>query len=224
MLGADGAAGQNMAAAAPQALSFTATRNGQVLGTHTVRITDEGSRLRVVNSIDLNLKAVGVTVYRYVHHSTELWQGDRLQSLSARTEDNGAVYKVEVARQGEALRVNREERKPVIKAASLEQVLPAETRSASETLPGNMLPTALWNPKIATQSALLNAQLGKPSQIQVSKIGRGTVRTSSRTVEATQYRYTGDLRFDQWFDERGRWVKAVFTAPDGSLIDYTLQE
>jgi hypothetical protein len=224
LLAAGGAAAEDTAALAPQSLTFIASRNGETLGTHTVRIASEGGRTTVVNNIDLALKAMGVTVYRYAHHSTELWQGARLQSLSARTDDNGSIYKVQVNRQGDALRVDREVRKLLIKAPSLEQILPAETSSASETQPGSLLPTALWNPRIATQSALLNAQHGKPSRIQVSKLGRDTVRTSRRSVEATRYRYTGDLRFEQWFDDRGRWVKAVFTAPDGSLIDYTLQE
>jgi hypothetical protein len=29
---------------------------------------------------------------------------------------------------------------------------------------------------------------------------------------------------DQWFDDRGRWVKAAFKAFDGSEIEYILQE
>ena len=29
---------------------------------------------------------------------------------------------------------------------------------------------------------------------------------------------------DQWFDDRGRWVKASFKAFDGSEIEYILQE
>ena len=196
VLGVDGAAAQGLAAAAPQSLTFAASRNGQPIGTHTVRIVDQGDRRTVVNSIDLALKALGVTVYRYAHHSTEVWQGDRLQSLSARTEDNGATHKVQVNRQGESLRVDREERKSVIKAVSFEQVMPAETRSASETQPGTLLPTSLWYRRIATQSALLNAQSGKPSRIQVSKLGRDTVRTSRLSIEATRYRYAGDLRID----------------------------
>lgn len=224
LLGAEGAAGQDLAARAPQSLVFTATRNGEPIGTHAVRIVDQGEQRTVTNAINLSVTKLGLTVYRYAHQSTELWHGERLQSLTATTEDNGAVYKVRVNRQGDALRVDREERMPVVRAPSVEQFLPAEVRSSSETQPGSMLPTALWSPRIATQASLLNMQHGAPSRIQVSLVGRETVRTSSRAVEATRYRFVGDLKFDQWFDDRGRWVKAVFTAPDGSLIDYTLQE
>ena len=224
LLGAEGAQATDIAATAPQSLTFTATRNGQQLGTHTVRIVDQGGRRMVTTQIDLSLKAAGLTVYRYVHNSTEEWQGERLQSLASVTNDNGTQHKVHVRRHGDALRVEREQRLPVIKSASVEQVMPAETRSAVETQPGTMLPTALWSPKIANQSRLLNTQHGMPSQIQVTRLGRETVRTSKGSVEATRYRFSGDLKFDQWFDDRGRWVKAVFTAPDNSTIEYTLQE
>lgn len=224
LLGAESAAGEQVASAAQQSLTFAATRNGQPIGTHTIRIVDQGDLRTVTNDIRLDLKAMGLTVYRYVHNSTELWRGDRVQAIHATTEDNGTVYKVRVTRQGDALRVDREERKPIIKAASMEQFLPAETRSASEIQPGSMLPTALWSPKIASQSSLLNIQLGTPSRVQVNLVGRETVRTSRNAVEATRFRFSGDLRFDQWFDDRGRWVKAVFIAPDNSTIEYTLQE
>jgi hypothetical protein len=37
--------------------------------------------------------------------------------------------------------------------------------------------------------------------------------------------YAHAVRYmDQWFDERGRWVKGTFTAFDGSTIEYILQE
>ena len=29
---------------------------------------------------------------------------------------------------------------------------------------------------------------------------------------------------EQWFDDKGRWVKGVFAAFDGSMIEYILQE
>ena len=40
----------------------------------------------------------------------------------------------------------------------------------------------------------------------------------------TRFRYTGDVTKDQWFDDRGRWVKTTFKASDGSTIEYVLEE
>jgi hypothetical protein len=72
---------------------------------------------------------------------------------------------------------------------------------------------------------LLNTQYGTPSHTKITPMGRETIKTvSGATVQATRYRYTGDLRMDQWFDDRGRWVRASFPAFDGSTIEYILQE
>jgi len=86
------------------------------------------------------------------------------------------------------------------------------------------MPTSQWNFRQVQQTALLNTQLGTVAQIQVTPAGRETVRTPGGSISATRYRYTGDLRMDQWFDDRGRWVKGTFSAFDGSTIEYILQE
>ena len=54
-------------------------------------------------------------------------------------------------------------------------------------------------------------------------LGRETIRTASSSIDATRYRYTGDLVMDQWFDDAGRWVKTSFTASDGSTVEYVLK-
>ena len=53
---------------------------------------------------------------------------------------------------------------------------------------------------------------------------RELVRTSKGSVEATRYTYSGDLHMDLWYDARSRWVKGVFFAFDGSMVEYVLQE
>ncbi len=50
------------------------------------------------------------------------------------------------------------------------------------------------------------------------------IRTVTGSLAATRYDYTRDLQMSQWFDDRDRWVKSTFNAPDGSVIEYTLQE
>ena len=74
------------------------------------------------------------------------------------------------------------------------------------------------------QPSLLNSQKGTVDRIGVETAGREVVRTAGGSIEATRDRYQGDVRMDQWFDARGRWVKMAFTASDGSVIEYVLQE
>ena len=41
-----------------------------------------------------------------------------------------------------------------------------------------------------------------------------------REIDATLYRYTGDLDTEVWYDDEGRWVRMRFKAKDGSVITY----
>ena len=71
---------------------------------------------------------------------------------------------------------------------------------------------------------MLNSQNGALSKVQITSKGRETIKTANGTLQATRYSYSGDVLMDQWFDDRGRWVKSSFKASDGSTIEYILQE
>ena len=95
-----------------------------------------------------------------------------------------------------------------------------------ETLPANILPTSHWNIAPGQADPSCSTPSTAPSRhVQITPMGREPVKTASgATIEATRYHYTGDIRMDQWFDDRGRWVKGTFAASDGSTIEYILQE
>jgi hypothetical protein len=205
-------------------LAFAVYRNGKEIGHHTLSFQSDGTRRTVTVAVKLAVKALGLTAYRYSHSATEVWSGGSLQSLESQTDDNGKKYNVRVQRDGTGELVVDHEMVP--------QALPASFNSGEqppeighEVLPAGMLPTSNWNVSQVGQSVLLNTQYGIPSHTRITPMGREPVKTASgATVEATRYHYTGDLRMDQWFDDRGRWVKASFPAFDGSLIEYILQE
>lgn len=207
-----------------QSLNFTVYRNGKEIGHHTISFQNEGVNRTVTVAVDLAVKALGVTAYRYSHNSHEVWTGNSLQALDARTDDNGKKYFVRVQRGRSGLVVDREALPQPFAAASADQGVQLP-EIGHEVLPPSTLPTSNWNVGQVGQSVLLNTQYGTPSHATITPIGREAVKTASgATVEATRYHYTGDLRMDQWFDDRGRWVKAAFPAFDGSTIEYILQE
>ena len=94
LLTATGSAAASAADGAPygDSLVFSAVRNGQPIGTHALAFKREGGQLIVSTSIDLAVKLLGVTAYRYSHRSREIWTGDDLQSITTLTEDDGKQY------------------------------------------------------------------------------------------------------------------------------------
>jgi hypothetical protein len=191
-------------------LIFSAYRNGQPIGTHRLDFDRQGERLVVATSIELAVKVVGITAYRYTHRGREIWLGKALVSFDSSTDDDGKPYTVRASRDQGQLRVER--------------TSPAAGDPVRDLLPADLLPSTHWNIHQASQGFLLNAQKGTRERITVTAAGRETVRTRSGVIAATRHRYEGGLRMDQWFDDRGRWIRSRFVVFDGSTIDYVLQE
>jgi hypothetical protein len=203
-----------VAAAEPLAygnqLVFAAYRNGQPIGIHRLGFDRQGERLVVTTSIELAVKVVGITAYRYAHRGREVWLGKELVSFDSSTDDDGKPYAVRASRDQGRLRVER--------------TGPGAAGPVRDWLPADLLPSTHWNVDQASQGFLLNAQKGTREQITVTAAGRESIRTLSGVIAATRHRYDGGVRMDQWFDDRGRWVRSRFVVFDGSTIDYVLQE
>lgn len=188
-----------------QGLSFAVVRHGQQIGSHKLVFEQDGGQLKVSTSIDLAVKLVGITAYRYSHRAQEVWSGDALLSLTSRTDDDGKQYAVQANRTGEGI---------AVQAQSADR----------QVLPATILPSSHWNFRQVAQTVLLNSQKGNAARVKVTVLGRETIKTASSALPATRYRYEGDVKMDQWFDDRGRWVKMAFAGSDGSAIEYVLQE
>ena len=203
-------------------VSFAAVRNGQKIGHHSLTFQRNGSLLTVSTSIDLSVKFLGLTAYRYTHSAQEIWSAGTFQGLASRTDDNGKKFAIQIRRDGAALKVERSVRPDVSTAATFEQTF-HHHEMARSTLPPELLPSTHWNIRQVHQSALVNTQDGTEARVQVAAVGRETIVAANVSIEATRYRYTGDVVMDQWFDGKGRWVKMSFIASDGSTIEYVLQ-
>lgn len=186
-------------------ISFVVMREGRPIGSHRLAFERDGGQLKVSTSIDLAVKFMGFTAYRYSHRAQEVWHGDSLVSLASRTDDNGKPYVVQARRTAEGIVVQAE-------------------GAGRTVLPADIVPSSHWNFRQVAQPFLLNTQKGTEACVRVIMVGREAVSTSSHTLEATHYRYQGDIKMDQWFDDDDRWVKTAFTASDGSTIEYLLQD
>jgi len=203
-------------------LSFVAVRNGQTIGHHILTFQKNGTQLKVSTAIDLAVKFMGVTAYRYTHRAEEVWSGDTFQGLSSQTDDNGKKHAIRIQHDGTALAVERNARVDALSPGTFDRGLPRDDAVRTNLSP-QLLPSTHWNIRQVRQAALVNTQTGAEARVQVTVLGREIIRTANASSEATRYRYTGDLVMDQWFDDAGRWVKTSFTASDGSTIEYVLQ-
>ncbi len=141
---------------------FAAFRNGERIGTHTLTFQQNGDKRTVTTSIDFAVKALGLTMYRYMHRGQEVWNGNTFESIATQTDDNGTKFGIKARNDAAGLAVVREgSGAPKMTASDVgfQQGTPNQA-----TLPSSTLPSTHWNLNQVKQSAMLNSPERRPGQ------------------------------------------------------------
>ncbi len=170
-------------------LDFRVLRNGSDFGKHSVVFTENGDELQVEIDIELRYQLGFLTLFRYVHHNTEVWRGGHLVSLDTKTDDDGTPYRVAYRAEGD---------KAVV-----------DTPANRLVVPGGLIPTSYWNIATVNQKNLLNTQTGEISKVDAKEMGPDTNPARGAPGDARRYRMTGDLDLNLWYSQ-GVWVKIQF--------------
>jgi hypothetical protein len=181
-------------------MSFAVTRDGEPIGSSTVRLHRDGDRTVAETATNVRVRIAYVTVYRFEERQTERWVGGRLAALHAVTDDNGRVHEVSATRRGDTLSV----------------IADGKTRDIDPAV----IPASLWNPSLLRSTAALDTRDG--SVIPVSVVDRGKERIVLHGRPTTAHRYSIRTSFPQevWYDEQQRLLKVELRGSDGSTIRY----
>lgn len=190
-------------AATRRDLRFQALWQGSPVGEHRVAFRSDGERLTVDTHIDITVKVLFFTVFRLKHDSREIWQSDRLLSLSSTTERDGVHHKIS----GDAVRDG------FLMAGGNGPFL-----AAAELLTSN----SLWNSRIVREARLIDVQHGGEVGMVARLLGEEQVDTPEGQVRASRYRmitpyYAGSV----FYDTQQRWVKALIESK-GETLEYAL--
>lgn len=181
-------------------LSFDVYRNGDLVGYQNVTFSRRNDELAVDIDFKLTIKALYITFYEMTYRSDSLWRNDELVALDARTDQNGKVTTVKAKAEGGKLEVDG----PNGKASA----------------PLGIYPTDHWNAGVIDSTRLVNTINGHINHVRLVKQGEDKVETERGPVEATHYKYTGEIQNDVWYDAEGRWVQMKFKGGDGSTIEF----
>lgn len=181
-------------------LSFDVYRNGDLVGYQNVTFSRKNNELAVDIDFKLTIKALYITFYKMTYRSDSLWKNDELVSLDARTDQNGKVTTVKAKAEGGKLEVDG----PNGKASA----------------PLGIYPTDHWNAGVIDSTHLVNTINGHINKVRLVRKGEDKVETERGPVEATHYKYTGEIQNDVWYDTEGRWVQMRFKGGDGSTIEF----
>ena len=190
-------------AAGPRDLRFRALRHGSPIGEHWVTFRPDGDRLTVETRVEIAVKVLFVTVFRFKHAAEEVWQSDRLVSVKSTTDDNGTLLRVSGSAVADGFRIIGADG-PFLAAAHL------------------LSSNALWDSRIVRESRLIDVQHGGEIGLVSQPLGEEQVDTPQGPVRARRYQlitpyYAGSV----FHDSAGRWVKGLLELK-GERVEYAL--
>jgi hypothetical protein len=199
------AAGAAQAAVVPDdgKLDFAVLRDGEKIGSYKLSFEQKADRLDVKVKTRIKVKLAFITLYHFDHDGHEVWQDGKLVQMETKTDDDGTDHKLKVAANG---------------AGALRVICDGEEMVAD----ANAIPASLWNPAFIQNGNLMDSLVGKPLNVNVTKVGEETVSAKGRSIKAHHYSLTGDLARELWYDETGMLVRMTLVGEDGSQIQYVL--
>ena len=189
-------------AAASQATEhrYTILRGNSEVGVHEVRREIAAGETRVRSSSRIDVRLLGLDLYRFRYNAQEVWDQAGLARLEVRVDDDGKPFRLEGRRDGKGF---------------------AWTSDAGAgEHPQSVYPTNHWDPGVLKQDRVLNTLTGDLNRVDIVRVGTEALDLPTGKVQAARYRYVGDLSLDAWYDDRGQWLGMRFKGSDGSEIRY----
>lgn len=184
---------------------FDVSLDGKPIGEHRFTVGTVGERTTVRSRARFDVKVLGFTAYRYRHEADEVWRNGCLESVRARTDDDG-----------EALRVDAEP----VDGAGLRVTSPKGVAS----YPGCVMGFGYWNPAMLQQARLLNVQTGEYVTVGVSPLADQAVMAAGESVPARRWRLTGpENPLELWYGADGRWLALESAVSGGRKLRYRLR-
>lgn len=180
--------------------NFDVSLDGKPIGEHRFTLHEHGDIREIDSQARFNVRFLFINAYRYEHRARELWTGDCLQSVEARTDANGKPRVVEGERADGVFRI-RNGSGAVFQDACVQTF-------------------AYWNPSILDARRLLNPQTGEYVDVKVMPMGREVIDGQS----AERYRLIGagetPLQIDLWYTAARDWVALESLTPEGRRLRY----
>ena len=182
---------------------FNVSLDGKPIGEHRFVMHEFDDRVEVTSEANFRVRFLFIDAYRYEHRAYEMWRGDCLERLDARTDDNGEEILVSGERAGRGFRVTTD---GVVAGVEL----------CVQTF-------AYWNPRILEATRLLNPQTGEYLPVQMRALGRDA---SGEYQGVQHYRLSADgggrpMQIDLWYSDAHEWLALESRTPDGRRLRYS---
>lgn len=153
-------------------LSFDVFLDDRAIGFQRFSLTPTGDGTRIETQAQFEVKLLRITAFAYDHRNTEVWRGDCLRQIDARTDSNGRMFTVNGRLQGTAFVV--------------------ATKEGERALGDCVASFAYWDKDVLLRrQTLLNSQTGEYVAVRIAPLGPGTQRIGARDLAVERYAMSG---------------------------------
>ena len=181
-------------------LVFDLYRNNQFIGQHIYLFNRDGQNLIVQNTINFEIKILGITLYKYFSKGQEQYIDGKFHSFSSMTKQN--------------------KKEKFVKIYKNEDQFFIEGSSYKGEAPKDFIIGTWWNHLIVKSNAQISAASGRIIEQNVKFIGKETIKINNEKYSALRFNFFSSdpslskdkkLNMDVWYDEKSlMWLKASF--------------
>ena len=181
-------------------LVFDLYRNNQFIGQHIYLFNRDGQNLIVQNTINFEIKILGITLYKYFAKGQEQYIDGKFHSFSSMTKQN--------------------KKEKFVKIYKNEDQFFIEGSSYKGEAPKDFIIGTWWNHLIVKSNAQISAASGRIIEQNVKFIGKETIIINNEKYSALRFHFFSSdpslskdkkLNMDVWYDEKSlMWLKASF--------------
>ena len=153
------------------------------IGTYTNIVNEFGNRTIVQSLLHVEVRLLGIVVYRQDATRSEEWSGNRLVTFHGVTTTNGKSVDVSGEAHGNVF---------VITSPDGTTVAPADIR-----------PSNPWSPVVLNAHVMMSTKTGKIEDVRVTGGDKTPVTFDGKTHLLRQYSIDGRKRGVVWLDDRG---------------------
>ena len=157
------------------------------IGTHVLTFSCEGNKLIVETEVKVKVKILFVTVYKRRAQYREVWQGDRMISYDARTDDNGDLYEAAARIEGDEMIVDGVD--------------------GAVSAPLDTVSTHPWNVAVVDRPLIFGQRDGRLRRVEVEPAGSETIDIGGHPIDAQKYVVSGELERELFYDANGTWLQ-----------------
>jgi len=143
-------------------------RKNKVIGSYEILFSENNGNLYLETSVEIEVKFLFVTAYKFSHQSKEVWRDGELVRIDGHTDFE-------------------DEREYFIKAEVRDGFLFATGMDGDLKLNNNLLPSNYWNQEVMYQNEIFDTQKGIVRKLDILEVGEEVITINNTKIDCTKF-------------------------------------